>query len=176
MSVTTDPDNDPRKIYSSHLADLLNREYDRMATLIARGEVIVRTVLSILTVLVAITALAIGASVGIKPHTATWVILGVASLIGLVALFLGSLAQSAPSTVQATGVTTIDQMIGPRWSATPGDDPLLVVAKRLAEAIKSLRAANETRARRATWALRAQFVFIACVLAAVATEVVLQRQ
>jgi hypothetical protein len=176
MSATTDPDNDAPKVYSSHLADLLKREYERMATLVARGEVIVRTVLSILTVLVAITALAMGASVGIKPHVATWIIMGAAALLGLGALLLGSLAQSAPSDILSTDETTLGHMVGSRWSAAPGDDPLRIVAIRTAEAIKSLRAANEVRARRAKKGLIVQFMFIACVLIAVATEVVLQRQ
>ncbi len=174
MSATSDQTGNAAQVYSRHLEDLLNREYDRMATLIGRGEVIVRTVLSILTVLVAITALIIGASVGIRPHSATWIVLGFASFIGLVALFIASLVQSAPSQILSTDETTIEHMLGHRWIAPSGDDPRRIVAMRVAEAIKSLRKANETRANRATKALYTQFAFIVFVLGAVGMEVILQ--
>lgn len=176
MSATSDPDNQAPHVYATHLADLLQREYDRMGTLIARGEVIVRTVLSILTVFVAITALAVGASVGVRPSGITWVILGVSAVLGLASMYLGSLAQAAPSDLMTTDEQTIAQMVGRRWNPSAGDDPLRIVARRTAEAIESLRAANEKRARRARRALFFQFSFITVVLFAVATEVFIQMQ
>ncbi|MGW0036179.1 hypothetical protein [Gordonia sp. NPDC003376] len=139
----------------------------------ARGEVIARTVLSILTVLVAAAALALGASIGIRPHTATWIIAGVAALLGIGALAAASLAQSAPSQILSTSNTMLVRMIGDKW-IDQDDDPQRVVAKRHVEAIIALRKANERRACQAKRALQFQLGFVVVLIAAVATEVVLQ--
>lgn len=144
-----------------------------MATMTARGEVIARTVLSILTVLVAAAALALGASIGIRPHTVTWIVAGVAALLGIGALAAASLAQSAPSQILSTSNTMLVRMIGDKW-IDQDDDPQRVVAKRHVEAIIALRKANERRACQAKSALQFQLGFVVVLIAAVATEVALQ--
>src|SRR5205807_1741938 len=109
-------------VYSSHLSGLLQREYDRMATLTDRGEGISRTVLSLATVLVALSALALGTDLGVRPNAATWWIVGAAGIAALAALAASSLAQASPTKIKATDDRTMDAMVDEKW-ATPGDDP-----------------------------------------------------
>ncbi|MFF0707420.1 MULTISPECIES: hypothetical protein [Gordonia] len=171
--MATDRPDGP-EVFSLHLEQQLQREYDRKAMLTARGEIIARTVLSILTVLVAGVALGLGASIGIRPHAATWIVLGVAALVGISALVAASLAQSASSRILSSSDDMLREMVGERWNDTAEKDPQLVIAKRHAEAIIKLREANEKRARQAKAALALQLIFIIGLVAAVAIEVVMQ--
>lgn len=172
MSGSGEVNREGPEVFSSHLSDLLQREHDRMATLTARGEGIARTVLSLATVLVALSALALGTDVGVRPHAATWWIVGAAGTAALAALVASSLAQAAPTKIEATDDRTMELMVGEKWDGLD-DDPRRIVAKRTVEGIKSLRRGNRTRAKQAQFALWAQFAFVLLLLVAVTVEIVL---
>lgn len=143
-----------------------------MAVLTARGEGIARTVLSIATVLVAASTVALSTNANLRPHEATWWFIGAAGLASLSSLAYASLAQSASTMVEATDDETITKMIGEKW-ADPNGDPRWIVANRTVEGIRSLRAGNEIRALQAQVAFLFQFIFIALLLVVLTVEIIL---
>ena len=159
-------------VFSAHLSELLQREYDRMAVLTARGDGIARIVLSIATVVVAASTVALSTNAGLRPHTATWWFVSAAGLASLSSLGYASLAQSASTMIKATDDATIARMIGEKWD-DPNEDPRWIVANRTVEGIRSLRAGNEVRALQAQLAFLFQFVFLGLLLFALIVEIAL---
>lgn len=159
-------------VFSAHLSELLQREYDRMAVLTARGEGIARTVLSIATVLVAASTVALTTNADLRLHAATWWFVGAAGLASLSSLGYASLAQSASTMIKATDDETITKMIGKKWD-DPHGDPRWIVANRTVEGIRSLRSGNEIRALQARVAFLFQFIFVALLVVALTVEIIL---
>lgn len=164
-------DSDGPIVFSAHLSDLLQREYDRMATLTSRGEVIGKTVLTVATVVLALATLALSPSIALRPHATTWWMAGAAGIAGLVSLAAASLAQSAPTSVEATDSRTMQLMLGSKWD-DPADDPRRIVANRTLQGIESLRAGNKIRAAQAQFALWSQFAFFSLIVLTIGAELV----
>ncbi|WP_336671791.1 hypothetical protein [Tsukamurella sp. USMM236] len=162
---------DPHRgqVFADHIAELLTLELDRLQSLRQRGDSIVKTNLALTTALVAIATWATRGT----PNNlwfGTWCVIAVAGIAMVASLRFSIVVQAQSSKYSLTGLATLDQMIGEKW--TTDHDPLLTVARRKKESIVALRAANEKRALQADRALRLEFAFVGLLLASVATEIV----
>lgn len=157
------------QVFADHIAELLTLELDRLQSLRQRGDTIVKTDLALTTALVAIATWATRGTPN-NLWIGTWCVIACAGITMVASLRFGIIVQAQSTKYSLTSLTTLDQMIGEKW--TTDHDPLLTVARRKKESIVALRAANETRARQADRALRLEFTFVGLLLAAVTIEVI----
>lgn len=164
---------DSRSVFGAHIRDVLDREYDRSARSIARAETIVKTQLSLITVIIAVAAFLYrdNLTLSLRPATISILLVGLTS--GVASFALAAYGQSKATTSSATSIETLTEMLAPeRWLNEP--DPLFIVANRHKETIADLRKTNGERARVNDGALIAQGIFIALAVIAVGVEVTLR--
>lgn len=157
------------QVFADHIAELLTLELDRLQSLRQRGDTIVKTDLALTTALVAIATWATRGT----PNSlwlGTWILIACAGITMVASLRFGIIVQAQSNKYSLTGLATLDQMTGEKW--TTDHDPLLTVARRKKESIVALRAANEQRALQADKALRLEFAAFGLLLAAVTVEVI----
>jgi hypothetical protein len=161
--------DDPRSAFAEHIRDVLDREYDRTTRGIARAETIVKTQLSIITVIIAASGFILRGNAHVTVHCATVVIFIGALLAGIASLALAAYGQAKATRSSATSLKTIDDMVSPEhWTREP--DPKYIVANRDRDTIRALRKTNHERAEIIDRALVLQVTFIALAVIGAVVE------
>ncbi|GAB91039.1 hypothetical protein [Gordonia rhizosphera] len=165
--------DDVPHVYLDHLTDQLDGERARQVTLTARAETIVKTVLALLTVVIAVLAFVFGGAVEFRPHAVTVAVVVVAILVGIGTLVAGTFALTLPPADAGTRLDTLNGMASEYWWLThdPGD-ALFTVARRKFESIAVLRTANRQRTTLCRTALYGQLATMAVLSAAVIVEII----